>query len=206
LYQIDLLDLIFVTIDTSKEIKYAGLRMKEDAMKKQEKFLFLRGDLVLLNKKRGDLLDKYNQAAQDSGEACRQSSETFHDNFPYEQAMRDMGLYSTMIAEIDKVMQNAMEIDFPVVVDQVTVGCNVRILDLNTDEYRWFQIGSYIVDVDVDNHGEDEGHPIIVSYNSPIGLSLLGKKVHDCVSFSPPKREVTILLVSSIVPLTPQRS
>jgi transcription elongation factor GreA len=177
--------------------------MEEIPLDKEGKFLFLRDDLKALIEKRELLVGRHAQAAKDSGEACRQSSETFHDNFPFEQAMRDMQLYSKMIDEIEAIVARAEVID-PLSgdPDTVRIGCRVRILDLNTDEYRWLEIGSYVSsrEDDGDSDGQSQEHAVLVSYRSPIGRPLMGKKVHDTVDFAPPKRKATILLISQIVP------
>lgn len=173
-------------------------------MKTQAPYLFLRDDLFALREKRKDLLSKYEKAAKDSGEACTQSSETYHDNFPYEQAMRDMDLYSKMISDMDAVLTRAKEVDYPGQnPSYVTLGCKVRVLDLESNSYRWLKIGSYLCDTEAELNGENEDKATPVSYASPIAVPLMRKKVGDKALFTPPHKKERLLVISEIVAVTP---
>ena len=70
-------------------------------------FLFLRKDLEGLRQYREEIFQKYQAAAAAAGEACKQGGETTHDNFPFEQAKREMEMYGALVKEQDDLLNHA---------------------------------------------------------------------------------------------------
>ena len=55
-------------------------------MHMKEKYFFLKQDLEALDARIQELRDKLDETLKEGGESTRQSSETWHDNFPFEEA------------------------------------------------------------------------------------------------------------------------
>jgi len=111
-----------------------------------KRYLFIKEDLDVLQKQLENLRKKFKEAASDAGKSCRETSETFHDNFPYEQAMRDMEMYGRMIAEIGVIVSSAETVSPPSKEDPfVSMGTIIKVLDLSSDHYEWIRIGGYMV-------------------------------------------------------------
>lgn len=150
--------------------------------------ILLEEDVEILRQKRQELYQRYTEAAKASGEACTQSSETFHDNFPYEQAMRDMQMYNDQVQEINEMLHEAQIVPGPDPTrDEVQVGSIVHILDLDTDEYSFVKVAGY-VNLAEDTPGTSWECPIRVSYHSPCGKALMGLRRDDCGKISIPKQ------------------
>ncbi|MFA5124911.1 MAG: GreA/GreB family elongation factor [Patescibacteria group bacterium] len=139
------------------------------------KYFFLSADYDRLIVKRQELASNYQQIKSELAEDSSQSSETWHDNYIFEQAMRDLDLYGKRLAEIDKMIRQA-EIIFPANGnDSVAIGNGVELAD-DQGLKMVFKIGSY-------NSGgwlETEGNRIaVVAYNSPLGQKLLHRQVGE---------------------------
>lgn len=144
-------------------------------------FLFLEKDLTVLKEIRGSFYRRYRQSAAEAGEACEQSSETFHDNFPYEQAMRDMGMNARRVGELDAVLAKAVIVPIPEIADIVQIGVGVELLDGTTDEILYVEIGSFLVPRinEFEEEGKTPDHPMRISYNSPLAQCLLGARQYE---------------------------
>lgn len=167
---------------------------------------FLVDDLEILKKRIKAASEDYKQAAKDAGEACQQGAETTHDNFPFEQAQRDMGLHSQRVADLKRVFARAVVAPTQSVCDKtVGVGSIVKVLDFDTDEYRWIKIGSYLIftsdDKEVLLPDKRRVQMESISYNSPLGKVLFGSIIYSTVNFNPTKKEGLdkILIVYEII-------
>ena len=76
--------------------------------------LLLPDEIKILKERAISLWEEYKKAWLRSGEACNQSSETWHDNFEFDDANRAMQLASKKLWEIQKILNNAQ------VVSQIT--------------------------------------------------------------------------------------
>jgi len=122
-------------------------------------------------------------------EVFNQSSETWHDNAPFD-ALRDR--QSVLAAELDKlrtVLRNAA-ISLPKQKKgTVGIGSTVTTTNLTTDKQTtYFIAGDWTPHVGNTNNGT-----VTISRRSPIGSVLIGKKAGDTVTFKHPIRIDTIV-------------
>ena len=80
-------------------------------------YYFLREDFEVLSRLVADINERVRQSGQDVGESCRQAAETYHDNAPYEEAMRSMEFNATRLQSLLVIQRNAEIIQAPVVTD-----------------------------------------------------------------------------------------
>lgn len=131
---------------------------------------FLRGDLETLYKKIDKVSKDLDRVSLLLGEACRQSAETYHDNAPYEDAVREQGILSRRLHDLLHLQKEAVVIELPQTFWTVQVGATVTVQDLATSETETYEIGSYVV---FDDRYER------ISYVSPLAQALEGARVGE---------------------------
>ncbi len=109
------------------------------------------------------------------------------ENADYDAAKEKSGMVEAKIRDIEAKLAHAQIINPAQISDpkKVMFGVSVRILDVNTDEQKVFML------VGADESNVQKG---LVSFESPIGKSLIGKSVGDVVTMQLPggKREYEI--------------
>ena len=109
------------------------------------------------------------------------------ENADYAAAKEKSGMVEAKIRDIEAKLAHAQIINPAQISDpkKVMFGVSVRILDVNTDEQKVFML------VGADESNVQKG---LVSFESPIGKSLIGKSVGDVVTMQLPggKREYEI--------------
>lgn len=100
------------------------------------------------------------------------------ENSEYDDAKNEQAFVEGRIIQLENMLKNATVIDeTEVVSDTVSIGSKVKIKDKDSNEvFEFFIVGSAEVD-------PLEGE---ISNDSPVGRSLLGKKVGDIVEVSAP--------------------
>jgi len=71
-----------------------------------ERFYVLADEMTQIEKRRKELYEKYESEAKRKAEACQQSSETWHDNFEFEDARRNLTTISNQIKEVETIFSN----------------------------------------------------------------------------------------------------
>ncbi len=138
-------------------------------------FYFFREDLTALEEQIKKLDTQRREWGKVMGEATRQSAETFHDNFPFEDANRQFEMLSVRIHDLMAIKSCARLVDGSVArTDRVSIGSLVTVEDKETRELRQIRIGSYMV---LTERGMD---PVLtVSYSSPMAKLIMGARVGD---------------------------
>ena len=109
-------------------------------------YYFLKEDLDALRARVRELEEDLRVVGRELGEACSQSAETWHDNAPYEEAVRESKLLSRRLKELVDVLREAELVTPPSsAAKRVSIGRNVTVLDLDTGEELAFTVGSYLV-------------------------------------------------------------
>ncbi len=139
--------------------------------KNGEVFCFLKEDLDLLDKKMDYYVEKIKKAKKEMGESCRQSSETFHDNFPYEEASREYHILQKQYDEL-RFVRNRSRVVTINNDKKISIGKIVILEDLDTGVQVKYRFGSYM-------NFDDENNFFSISYEAPIAQILLGSKVGD---------------------------
>jgi transcription elongation GreA/GreB family factor len=119
---------------------------------------FLEEDFQILIQKINELEDELINIGKDIKVACEESSETWHDNFDYEEGKRKQNLVVGKLNTLLVLKREAVVVEKD---EESLIGNRVKIVDVESCEEKEYQIGSYIV--------FDENKDLKqISYNSPI--------------------------------------
>ena len=132
---------------------YAGLRKLEDELQ----------DLKV---------NRRQEVAQKIREAREQGD--LSENAEYDAAKDEQRDIEARIEQLEKILKNAEVIDEDdVAIDSISVGCCVKVLDVEFDEELDFKIV-----------GSTEANSLKgkISNESPVGKALIGKKVGDVIT------------------------
>ena len=116
-------------------------------------------------------VNKRQEVAQKIKEAREQGD--LSENAEYDAAKDEQRDIEARIEEIEKILKNAeVVVEEDVNLDQINIGCSIRILDLEFDEELEYKIV-----------GSTEANSLKgkISNESPVGKALMGKKVGDTV-------------------------
>ena len=116
-------------------------------------------------------VNKRKEVAQKIKEAREQGD--LSENAEYDAAKDEQRDIEARIEEIDKILKNAeVVLEDEVDVNEINIGCKVRILDMEMQEELTYKIV-----------GSTEANSLKgkISNESPLGRALLGKKVGDVV-------------------------
>lgn len=127
---------------------------------------FLAEDLALLEQKVQETAEKLKDVGNELRLATTQSSETWHDNFGFENAQQQARLLGQRLDDLEKIRRNAFVIEMPDQNKAVAIGHTVTVKEATSGETKMYRIGSHIAFTQN-----------TISYASPIGSFLLGKKI-----------------------------
>ncbi len=103
------------------------------------------------------------------------------ENAEYDAAKDEQRDIETRIEEIEKILKNVeVVVEEEVDLEQISVGCQVRILDCDFDEEMEYNI---VGSTEADSLGGK------ISNESPLGKALIGSKVGDTVTVEAPSGE-----------------
>jgi len=134
-------------------LTYEGLKKLEDELQ----------DLKVV--KRKEVADKIREAREQGD---------LSENAEYDAAKDEQRDIEARIEEIEKILKNAeVVVDEDVDLEKISIGCSIRILDIEFDEELEYKIV-----------GSTEANSLKgkISNESPVGKALLGKKVGDTVT------------------------
>ena len=133
-------------------ITYAGLKQYEDELQNLK-------------------VNRRKEIAQKIKEAREQGD--LSENAEYDAAKDEQRDIELRIEELEKLLKNAeVVVEDEVDLDKISVGCKVKVYDMEYDEEMEFRIV-----------GSTEANSLQnkISYESPVGNALLGKGVGDIV-------------------------
>lgn len=99
------------------------------------------------------------------GDAAENGGDGWHDNFSFEQLQIQSQALHKRISELESVLSNIKIVEPIINSKKIAIGSKVKILRNNQME-EW-EIGGY---------GESDLAKKILSYNTPLGEKLIGKK------------------------------
>lgn len=115
----------------------------------------------------------------DIGEAMGQSSESWHDNAPADAVLEEYALHKGKIAVLSNLTNKGSIVPYPSENDpNISIGSGATIVVPTWKEIiNLLVIGDarFLYPAHVALHGEVE----LVSYNSPLAIALMGKRVGD---------------------------
>jgi len=146
--------------------------MEEGCFMAEKKTILTYEGLRKLEEELHDLkVNKRKEVAQKIKEAREQGD--LSENAEYDAAKDEQRDIEARIEEIDKILKNAeVVLEDEVDVNEINIGCKVRILDMEMQEELTYKIV-----------GSTEANSLKgkISNESPLGRALLGKKVGDVV-------------------------
>jgi len=152
------------------------------------KLYFLREDLNQLTANIREAAERVRAVQQDMAVSVRQSSETWHDNFGYEDGRRQFAMWSKRLSELQEIQSRAEAVEPATNTERVAIGSRVTFEDTETGNRRTIRIGSYMVFTNA---------PDTISYTAPLARIFLGAAEGDEVAglINGRKREYVILSV-----------
>jgi len=148
---------------TKKNIlTYEGLKKLEDELQ----------ELKVV--KRKEVADKIKEAREQGD---------LSENAEYDAAKDEQRDIEARIEEIEKILKNAeVVVEDDVNLDQINIGCSVRIYDMEFEEELEYKIV-----------GSTEANSLKgkISNESPVGKALMGKKVGDMVTVETQAGEIS---------------
>ncbi|MBI2600351.1 GreA/GreB family elongation factor [Candidatus Daviesbacteria bacterium] len=129
-----------------------------------------------------ELTQKYRE---EIGETAGDSRD-WHDNFGFEQATREANLHAGRVHNLQSALENVHIIEPRHETDSVGIGNTVRVHFAGEDlEEELTILGPH----------DSATNPDWISYESPLGSSMLGKKVEEMVDYQIDKRKLRVRVV-----------
>jgi transcription elongation GreA/GreB family factor len=138
---------------------------------KDTSFLFLRKDYLALEKNIDALKNNLKTVGFEVGEMSHQSSETWHDNYGFEEADRERKRLAGTLEELKKVYAQAEVVEPSSHAEKVSLGSRVMIQNIDTHEEKIVVVGSYMV--------LEKTDPNEFSYAAPFVAPLMGAAVGE---------------------------
>jgi transcription elongation GreA/GreB family factor len=127
--------------------------------------LFLADDFEHLQQSVEAVREQIRLAKRESSESVEQSSESWHDNFTFEEAQRQLRMLLNHLGGLSKMLERAEIVRAPRNPDRADVGTRVRFRDTDTGREDEIVIGSAMVGPSMAERGN-------VSYLAPLGALL----------------------------------
>lgn len=156
--------------EVKKETKKDGKTNEEKIERKQKnepkKYLFLHKDYNHLLKKMDEVFVEIKRLGKEIGASCDET-ETFHDNFDYEECGRQKEMWTQYFKKLQKIKENAEIITEATSSDVIGIGNEIH-LKSPLQGVIIKKIGSYLTFSNKE-----------LSYRSPLAKKLIGKKIGD---------------------------
>jgi len=125
-------------------------------------------------------VNRRREVAQKIKEAREQGD--LSENAEYDAAMDEQRDIEARIEKLEKILKNAEVVDEEeIATDKVSIGCVVKIKDMAAGDEMTYKIDA-----------PTEANPLkgVISYESPVGAGLIGKKVGDVATIEAPAGEL----------------
>jgi len=154
-----------------------------------EPILILEADQLLAHQKIAEIEQALRDMGPEIAEALDQSSETWHDNAPFEVLRDRRSAYLNDITNIKAILGNATK-QVPRTKRGVAgVGSTVEVRNARTGKTHCYYIaGDWTL-----RTGELHEGAVVISRQSPLGRALLGKRAGDAAAFN--NQSLTVLQV-----------
>ncbi|MCK6463013.1 MAG: GreA/GreB family elongation factor [Candidatus Pacebacteria bacterium] len=127
-------------------------------------YYFFEEDLKDLDKNIDAIKVRLDKIGKEIGESCNQSSETWHDNFGFEEGRRQQDMWSKQLSDLLEIRHRARIVPSSIGNDHVSIGSIVEFEDTETKEVQIYRISSYMI------FNQKHG---LISYNSPLAKILI---------------------------------
>ncbi|MBN1585530.1 GreA/GreB family elongation factor [Candidatus Uhrbacteria bacterium] len=142
------------------------------AMMLKHKLHFFQDEITEIDTKINKLKEELKEVHNDTAESTRQSSETWHDNYMFEEGQRQLNMITSQIDDLINIRNRAEIIQKPVTTDDVKIGHRVTFKDKVLGQEKTYIIGGYMPII----------KPGVISYNSPVAKQLLGHRKGDTIN------------------------
>ncbi|MBU1038817.1 GreA/GreB family elongation factor [Patescibacteria group bacterium] len=137
-------------------------------------YYFLKLDLINLEKKILEILEEIKKIGEKIGESCESGADTWHDNFDYEEGMRQMHMVSSHLKQLTNIRNKSKIITPTKSNDKVSIGKTVVCL-INDEEFS-YTISSYML---LEENEPAEKNNKKISYISPMAKLLINHSIDD---------------------------
>jgi transcription elongation GreA/GreB family factor len=135
-------------------------------------FYFLAPDYSELLSRIQTVRAQIADARTDSAEGVAQSSESWHDNYVFEESQRQQKMLLNILGGLSKALEHAELVEVPADPSEVSVGVMVHATDTVSGAALEFAVGSYMTSDLLSDAG-------FISYEAPIAALVLGAKVGE---------------------------
>lgn len=153
-----------------------------------EPLYFLEEDLRHLDHAIDEVRHQIRRTKHEAAESVEQSSESWHDNFTFEEAQRQLRMLLNHLAGLSKQRERAVLVTIPTRPERADVGAKVTFTGLG-DGTETMIIGSANVGTVLSELGA-------VSYLSPVGSLLLGATAGEVRTGTVSGRSVTLHVIA----------
>jgi transcription elongation GreA/GreB family factor len=125
-------------------------------------------------------------------EALNQTSETWHDNAPFDALRERQAVLVAELQTLKETLSKSAPAAPKTTVDRVGIGSRVKLShDTKKSHHHYFLAGHWTFRLGefIDNH-------MVISCQSPLGSSLLGKKIGESIRL-PNKQQLTIAAIDA---------
>jgi transcription elongation GreA/GreB family factor len=120
-------------------------------------------------------------------EALNQTSETWHDNAPFDALREKQAVLAAELQTLKETLSKSSPAAPKTEVDRIGIGSRVKLShDAKRSHHHYFLAGHWTFRL-----GEFIEDHMVISCQSPLGSSLLGKKIGDAITL-PNKQQLTI--------------
>lgn len=133
---------------------------------------FLAKDLVALDHEIAKIQEQIRETKLAAQEGTEQSSESWHDNYVFEEAQRQLKMLLNHLGGLSKARERASLVSPPVEPSTVEIGTTVTFRIEEEKRTDTFSIGSYIV-------FDELRDADFISYETPVAAALIGARVGD---------------------------
>lgn len=146
-------------------------------------YLFLEKDIKAIDEQIKEREQDIKKVNQDIADSCNQSSETWHDNFGFEEGVRQQRVAAKRLEDLLAIKAQASLVEIMDINRKtVDIGSIVELENINDNETQEYLIGSYLVVKKI--------HDNEISYNSPLGKALINRKPGEIFEFRNKKFKV----------------
>lgn len=135
--------------------------------------------LAKINKEEERLKEMYSHLA----ELAEVGGNQYHDNFSFEQQMRDIHMIDGKLAKDKQILPLSIVVSPAENPNKVVLGAKI-VIEKNGEEQQW----------EIAGYGESDSEQRKIAYNTPLARSLMLKKVGDIVEVEFGGKKAQILI------------
>ena len=153
----------------------------------QQTYYILEEDKALARERMAQIEREILELGPAFHEALNQTSETWHDNAPFDALREKQAVLAAELQTLKETLSKSTPAAPTAESDRVSIGSRVKLShDAKKSHHHYFLAGHWTFRL-----GEFIENHMVISCQSPLGSSLLGKKIGESVTL-PNKQQLTI--------------